>query len=116
MMLYHPHRARPRLIHTSFFQDLNHAPVLVLANGPGFDHTHTIPDATGILLVMGLELRHPPQDFMINGVHDLTLDRHHDGFVHLVADDPSDPFPPFDFTLSHALSPFAARTPSSAPP
>jgi hypothetical protein len=94
------------LVHASFFQYFDDPPVLVLADRPSFDHTHTISDAAGILLVMGLELRHAPEHLMIDGVHDLTLNRHDDRLIHLVVYHPPDPFSPLDYTLSHALQPF----------
>src|SRR5262249_53764671 len=84
-------------------------------DGPGLNHAHTIANTAGILLIMGFKLRHAPEHLVINGMHDLTLDRHDDRFIHLVADDAPDPLSPLDFAFSHTALPFAARMPSSAP-
>src|SRR5512134_182277 len=96
----------PVLVHTSFFQYFDDPPMLVLADGPGLDHAHTVSDIAGVLLVMGLQLCHAAEHLVVDGMHDLTLDRHDDGLIHLVANNAPNPLSPLDCALRHALQPF----------
>jgi hypothetical protein len=80
--------------------------VLVFADRSGLDHPDAVSDIARVLLVMGLEFRQTPEHLVINGMHDLTLDRHNDGLGHLVANDAPHPFSPLDSSFRHALQPF----------
>src|SRR5512145_1898846 len=70
----------------SFLHDLHDAPILILADGTSLDQFHAIPDFAYIPFVVGLQLRDPPENFLIDGMDHRSFDRHDNGLVHLIAD------------------------------
>jgi hypothetical protein len=82
--------------------DFDHPPIFTLTDGTGLDQLYAVSHLAYIGFVMGLELGHPPKDLLVDGVNDRSLNRHNDGFVHLVADDASKPFSSPCVPFSHA--------------
>ena len=76
-----------RNIGMQLFNDFDHAPALVLAEGAGLHHADGIADAALVVLVVRLELIRPADDLLIGLVRNVVSDGHDDGLVHLVGDD-----------------------------
>src|SRR5574342_1113409 len=64
-------------------------PALALRDGPVFDDLDAIADRAGILLVVRHELREAAHVLLVLRILHEPLHAHHDGLVHLVADDRS---------------------------
>src|SRR5438477_3541723 len=103
------------------FEDLHDAPALGGRQRTGLHEQHPVADAARVLLVVRLQLAGTAQHLAVQRVLDPVLDRHHDGLVHLVADDEALPdlAPPArlgfrSLLFAHdATSTGAAESPSS---
>src|SRR5437868_7468357 len=76
----------PGLLH-----DLDHAPALVLGQGPRLHDPHQVADATAVLLVVDLELHAVLDDLLVEGMRLEVGDLYDDRLVHLVRDHPTHP-------------------------
>src|SRR5919205_764520 len=67
------------------FEDLDHAPPLVLRQRPGLHDAHAVPGLRRVVLAVRLHALGARDHLAVQRVREATLDRHHDRLLHLVA-------------------------------
>ena len=70
--------------------DLNHAPSLILGQRTGLHDLYSVPDAAGVVLVMGLEFVGSLDDLLIQGMCHTVGNGHHHGLIHLIRNHQAD--------------------------
>src|SRR6185312_15152920 len=73
------------------FDDLDHAPPLVLRQRPGLHDAHAIPRLGGVVLAVRFHALGARDHFTVQRVREATFDRHHHRFLHLVAHHDANP-------------------------
>src|SRR6185437_16171811 len=73
------------------FDDLDHAPPLVLRQRPGLHDAHAIPRLGGVVLAVRFHALGARDHFAVQRVREATFDRHHHRFLHLVAHHDANP-------------------------
>jgi hypothetical protein len=69
--------------------------MLIFTDRPRLDHAHPVADLAGIVLIVGLEFRHPSKHLPIERVNNRTLNLDDHSLIHLIADHTPNPFTPF---------------------
>ena len=68
--------------------------MLIFTDRPGPDHTDSVTDLAGIILIVRFEFRHTSKHLSIERVNDRTLDLYDHRLIHLITDHLPDPLTP----------------------